>query len=265
MIGVFDSGYGGLAILRAINRALEEYSTIYFGDNAHAPYGDRGDEEILELTRHGVEVLFQKGCVVVVLGCNTASAAALRKLQQQWLPNVWSDRRILGILVPTVEAISVLPHERVGVLATQHTVATNAYEREIHKLNPNIQVTQYACNNLAGMIESLGADNESVQKEAARCVRALVSSSQPNAVLLGCTHYDFIADYIQSLLPPNTSLIRQPDIVAKSLQDYLSRHTEIASHIEKTGKRTYLTTGDPVEVSKKSMELLGESLIFSGV
>lgn len=265
MIGVFDSGYGGLTILQAIHRALPEYATIYLGDNDRAPYGDKTDEEILQFTRQGVEALFQKGCVVVILGCNTASAAALRHLQQEWLPHTYPDRRILGILVPTVEEISGSTNNRVAILATAHTVATNAYEREIHKLNPSIQVTQYACNNLAGMIESFGADGENVKQEAKRCVEDLFSHHSLNAILLGCTHYDFIADYIQSLLPKNTTLIRQPDIVAKSLQKYLSHHSEIASRIEKSGKRTYFTTGNPTEVSTKSTKLMGENIQFEGV
>ncbi len=263
MIGIFDSGYGGLTIARAIHQALPEYSTIYLGDNARAPYGERSDAEILEFTKQGVDTLFQKGCVLVILGCNTASAAALRILQQQWLPQAWPHKRILGILVPTVEAISSLPHERVGVLATAHTVGTGAYEREIHKLNPDIEVTQYACTNLAGMIESFGAEDENVQQEAKRCVGELVSPL--DAVLLGCTHYDFIAGYIASLLPPGTALIRQPDIVAKSIQDYLRRHPEIDSHIDKTGKRTYLTTGDPVEISAKSTQLMNETIEFTSI
>src|SRR3989338_1687705 len=272
MIGIFDSGYGGLTIARVIHQALPEYSTIYLGDNARAPYGERSDAEILEFTKQGVDTLFQRGCVLVILGCNTASAAALRILQQQWLPQMWPDKRILGILVPTVEAISSLPHEHVSVLATAHTVATNAYEREIHKLNSNIQVTQHACTNLAGMIESFGADDERVQESAKRCVDGFVSpparggagvGGSIDAVLLGCTHYDFVADYIQSLLPPETVLIRQPNIVAKSLQDYLFRHPEIDSCMDKTGNRTYLTTGNLTEVSIKSTRLLGEKTTFN--
>lgn len=260
MIGIFDSGYGGLSILQAIHRALPEYSTMYFGDNAHAPYGDKSDTEILGLTRQGVDTLFQKGCIIVILGCNTASAAALRRLQQEWLPSAWPDRRLLGILVPTVEAISVSLHSHVGVLATPHTVATAAYEREIHKLNPSIKVTQYACNNLAGMIERLGANNDAVQQEAKTCVEELIYS-HPSAILLGCTHYEYIADYIASLLPRDTTLIRQPNIVAQCLKQYLSRHPELDTRIEKTGKRRYLTTGDPKEVSRKSNNLMASDHI----
>lgn len=266
MIGVFDSGYGGLTILRAIHRALLEYSTMYLGDNAHAPYGVLSDEEILELTRRGVEILFQKGCTLVILGCNTASAAALHKLQQEWLPRAYPNNKILGIIVPTVEAISTTSHKTVGVLATSHTVATGAYETEIHNRNKDIKVVQYACSNLAGIIEKLGVENPRAHKEAKNHVeRFLALEPHPDAVLLGCTHYDLIAEYIRTLLPPNTQLIRQPEIVAKSLGEYLVRHPEIESQVEKTGKRVYFTTGNPEEVSKKSSELMGEPTVFTQI
>lgn len=265
MIGVFDSGYGGLTILRCITRALPKYSTTYFGDNARAPYGERSDEEILEYTRQGVDLLFQQGCILVVLGCNTASAAALRELQQEWLPVAYPDRRILGIVVPTIEAISILPHETVGVLATAHTVATNAYEREIHKLNPNIHVVQYACNNLAGMIEELGVEDEQVQQNAKKCVEGLLSLAVPNAILLGCTHYEFIAEYISSLIPEKVQLIRQPELVARSLADYLTRHSEIDARMTKEGGRKYLTSGEAVQVSGKSTQLMHEKIEFWGI
>jgi glutamate racemase len=265
MIGVFDSGYGGLTILQGIHCALPEYSTIYFGDNSRAPYGERSDEEIIEFTRQGVELLFQQGCIVVVLGCNTASAAALRKLQQEWLPHAYPDRRILGILVPTVEVISTLPHEKIGVLATAHTVATNAYEREIHKLNSNIEVIQYACNNLAGMIEVFGAEDERVQQDAEKCVYGLLSVAMPNAILLGCTHYEFIAEYISSLIPKETTVIRQPELVAESLMHYLARHPEIDARMTKEGKKIYLTSGNVGEVSTKSSNLMHEKIEFQEV
>lgn len=266
MIGVFDSGYGGLTILRAIHKALPEYSTMYLGDNAHAPYGVLSDEEILELTKKGVETVFKKGCSLVILGCNTASAAALRKLQQEWLPVTYPNNKILGIIVPTVEAISATAHTSVGVLATSHTVATGAYETEIHKRNKNIKVVQYSCHNLAGIIESLGVENPRAHKEAKYHVeKFLASEPNPEAVLLGCTHYDFVADYIQTLLPSNTQLIRQPDIVAKSLEEYLARHKEVAERIDTAGKRVYLTTGNPEQVSKKSSELMGEQIDFEPV
>jgi glutamate racemase len=267
MIGVFDSGYGGLTVLREITALLPDYSYVYYGDNAHAPYGPKSDEEILGLTKKGVEVLFHKGCDVVILGCNTASASALRKLQQKWLPVAYPDKKLLGIIVPTVEAMGEGAHKTIGVLATAHTVATGVYEVEANKRSMGTKVVQIACNNLAGMIEQYGADNDEVKKEASACVQNLLADANGefDAVLLGCTHYDFIADFIQQQLPEGIDLIRQPEIVAQSLRNYLDRHPEIEQKLDKTGSRTYFTTGNAEEVSRKSEDLIGEKISFSHI
>lgn len=266
MIGIFDSGYGGLTILDAIKRALPQYSYVYFGDNGHAPYGPKSDEEIFVLTKKGVETLFNKGCNLVILGCNTASASALRKLQQEWLPIQYPQKKILGIIVPTIEAMEGLAHDTVGVLATQHTVATGVYEIEANKRSMGTKVVQYACNNLAGMIEQYGATDEAVISEVRRCVADLLHQiPHPDAVLLGCTHYEFVAEAIAKLLPHGTNLIRQPEIVATSLKNYLERHPEIGQIVDKTGKRAYFTTGNPEEVSRTSEELMGEKISFIAI
>jgi glutamate racemase len=266
MIGIFDSGYGGLTILDAIKRALPQYSYVYFGDNGHAPYGPKSDEEILTLTKNGVEQLFQQGCELVILGCNTASASALRKLQQEWLPATHPDKKILGIIVPTIEAMEGLAHDTVGVLATQHTVATGVYEIEANKRNMGTKVVQQACNNLAGMIEQYGATDERVISEIEQCVAELLHQiPHPDAVLLGCTHYEFVAEAIAKLLPQSTNLIRQPGIVAASVADYLARHPEIEQKLGKTGETTYFTTGNPEEVSRKSSELTKGNRGFVGM
>ncbi len=266
MIGVFDSGYGGLTIFRELVAKFPEYSFMYLGDNAHAPYGNKSEADIIEYTKQGAEELFRRGCVLVILGCNTASAVALRQLQQEWLPNVWPDRKLLGIVVPTIEQITETRTPlSVGVLATGRTVASNAYEHEIQKRNSGITVTQVACNNLAGMIESLGTENTEVVREARACVQTLLKNGGVDAVLLGCTHYELIADSIASALPAITTLFHQPSIVAKSLKDYLMRHSEIDSRIGKTGERIYLTTGDPEIISRQSGMYVGEQVQFEGI
>ncbi|HSX25079.1 MAG TPA: glutamate racemase [Candidatus Andersenbacteria bacterium] len=263
MIGVFDSGYGGLPILDCIRKKLPQYSYVYLGDNAHAPYGPKTDEEIFELTKNGVEQLFEKGCTLVILACNTSSASALRKLQQEWLSITYPDKKILGIIVPTAEAVSDNNYKTIGILATQHTVNTNVYEQEIHKRNPNSSIIQQPCNNLAGLIEQYGAHDQRVLDEVKTCVSSLVSPSHNlDAVLLGCTHYELIADTIQKLLPESTILIRQPEIVAVSLQNYLERHPEIEKNLQKNSQCTYLTTGDPQQVSAKSSSLMQEEVVF---
>ncbi len=266
MIGVFDSGYGGLTIFRELVRTFPEYSFVYLGDNARAPYGNKSEEEIIEYTKQGVDELFRRGCVLVILGCNTASAVALRYLQQEWLSDAWPDRKLLGIVVPTIEQITSSGAPlRVGVLGTQRTVVSGAYEQEIQKRNPNITVTQAACSNLAGMIEELGSKNTEVVQEIQVCVQELLRKGDVDDVLLGCTHYELVADVIASVLPEGTKLFHQPSIVAKSLGDYLNRHAEIESRIQKEGKRLYLTTGVASEVSDQSELYMGERAIFEGI
>lgn len=269
VIGVFDSGYGGLTIFHELTKTFPEYSFTYLGDNARAPYGDKTVEEITEYTRQGVEELFNRGCVLVILGCNTASAVALRTLQQTWLPQHFPDRKLLGIVVPTIEQITgEEAGSYVGVLATQRTIDSGAYEHEIQKRNPGITVFQTACNNLAGAIEQQGAKSSEVHEEANACVAALLEKSAPHAlsgVLLGCTHYELIADTIVSALPAGTPLFHQPTIVAKSLQEYLSRHADIQSRITVGGERTYLTTGNAEEVTRHSQDFLGKEVKFTAV
>lgn len=274
MIGVFDSGYGGLTILDALKKTLPQYSYVYLGDNAHAPYGPKTDDEIFELTKQGVGQLFQKGCSLVILGCNTASASTLRKLQQEWLPNTHSNKKILGIIVPTAEAVSGHEYKTIGILATQHTVNTGVYEKEINKRNPEITIIDQACNNLAGLIEQYGADDERVEEEIKKCV---VPFSPPyeggvrgggsvvDAVLLACTHYELIAEKIQELLPGNTVLIRQPELVAQSLANYLDRHPELETNLQSSGTCQYFTTGNPEEVSQKSSQLMKERVAFQSL
>lgn len=263
MIGVFDSGFGGITILDAFRKLLPQYSYVYLGDNAHAPYGPKTDEEIFELTKQGVEQLFSKGCGLVILACNTASASALRRLQQEWLPRNYPDKKILGIIVPTAEAVCNHDYTTIGILATQHTVSTGVYEKEIQKRNLSISITDQACNNLAGIIEQYGADDDRVHAEIRECIGQLLTKiSNPDAVLLGCTHYELIADAIKKLLPQSTALIRQPDIVAQSLQQYLLRHTELDATLQTSGTCQYFTTGNPQEVSEKSSSLMKEEIVF---
>ncbi len=268
MIGVFDSGYGGLTIFRELIKQFPEHSFVYLGDNARAPYGNKTPEEITEYTKQGVDALLKKGCTLVILGCNTASAVALRELQQKWLPITWADRKLLGIVVPTIEQITETTSPiSVGILGTMRTIESHAYKHEIQKRNPNIFVYEYACIILAGIIETLGSKNTEVVHEAQKSVQALLDVAGSgggtlDAVLLACTHYELIADSIAAVLPNATKLYHQPSIVAKSLADYLQRHTEIDSQIDKTGKRIYLTTGNPEEVSQKSTDFIGETIAF---
>ena len=241
-----------MTIFGALTRELPEYDYIYFGDTKNAPYGEKTPDEIIELTCAGANFLFSKGATLVILGCNTASAVALRHLQQEWLPKQHPDKQVLGIVVPTIEQITgahwshtspiTTPISEdafvVGVLATPVTVESQAYPHEIHKRNKSIQVVQQACPGLADAIEREDT------KEIARLIQLYVKEllqKAPNvqAVLLGCTHYELVSDQISKQLGSKIRLYHQPGIVAESLKEYLGRHEEIQKGITATGKRVF--------------------------
>lgn len=281
MIGLFDSGYGGLTILHGILAALPAYSYIYLGDNARAPYGPRSADEIYTFTRQGVEYLFGEGCDLVILACNTASANALRRLQQELVATHHPDKRILGILVPTIEQITgvawkqtkqtvsaSLGRTTVGVLATPATVASGAYPVEIHKRNPSITVIQQACPGLVEAIEageSLEAIDSLLEKYFMLLEAQVSASASLSAVLLGCTHYALVANRIRNFLPPAVALYEQPSIVAKSLKKYLAAHPEIEQQFDRQGQQIFLTTGIDIDVSAHSSQYFGRQLTFRTV
>lgn len=276
MIGVFDSGYGGLTILRALVEQLPQYSFMYLGDNAYAPYGDRSADEITERTKLGVDFLFSQGAQIVILGCNTASAAALRELQQAWLPQNYPTQRLLGILVPTIEQITGADWRNtrpittpisdaafsVGVLATLATVNTQAYPREIHKRNASIHVTQIACAGLVDAIEQDSRENIAVLVD--KYVQELKNETpELHAVLLGCTHFELIAPQIASRLPNGVYLYHQPTMTAKSFAYYLEKHSTLTRRLETSEGRLFFTTGDPEYIQRHSTRYFGEQVEFS--
>lgn len=276
MIGVFDSGHGGLTILRALVRHLPDRDFVYLGDHAHAPYGERAPAEILDLTRTAVAALFGQGCRLVILACNTAAAIALRTLQQEWLPRVAPNHRILGVLVPTVEgvtgvpwAVESSPASRVraprllAVFATRRTVASNAYPEEICKRAPEIAVAQHACPGLVHLIES-GAARAELRDAVHGHVAALLDSlngRKPDAVMLGCTHYPLVADLFGEALPAGIEVVAQPELVALSLGDYLRRRPAIDESAGR-GQVRFLTTGDAKTVSRLASAFYGEPAHF---
>lgn len=275
MIGIFDSGFGGLTILRAVIAEMPQYSYMYFGDNAHAPYGEKTEEEIIDLTKEGTEFLFAQGAQVVILGCNTASAAALRHLQQTWLPARYPTRRLLGIIVPTIEQVTGADwrHQNpittpissavlsIGVLATPATVASGAYPREIHKRNQSLRVVQQECPGLADAIE---AEDMPRAEELIRTYIGKLQSQAPDvhAVLLGCTHYELMSDRIASLLPSNTTLYHQPSIVARSFASYVRKNTSLFPEAGPVSRNQFFTTGDPEEVSRVASRYFGTPVRF---
>lgn len=261
MIGVFDSGVGGLTVLRVLVARFPRQSFLYLGDHAHVPYGNRPAAEIVELTRRGVEALFQRGCGLVLLGCNTATAVAARQLQQTWLPaSPWrGDHNVIGIVAPTVEAATQTPWavtspqypqkfntDLIAVFGTTRTIASNVYAEEIRKRCPRVRVVQQDCPGLAGAIE-LRAPHAELDRLVADAVHRLmrqVPETPPDRAILGCTHFPLVEENFRRHLPAATRLLSQPGIVADSLEDYLERHPRYADSAP-TGSVTLLTTGDP--------------------
>lgn len=254
MIGVFDSGYGGLTILRQIRSLLPEYDYLYLGDNARAPYGTRSFDVVYQYTLEAVRALFERGCQLIILACNTASAKALRSIQQNDLQSLAPDRRVLGVIRPTVEVVDQLTRSRhVGVLATQGTILSHSYELEIHKLNPDIAVTGVACPMWVPLVEhgeydSPGADYF-VKKRIDEVMRL---DPRIDTLLLACTHYPLLMNKIVKHTPPGVRVIAQGDYVAAALQNYLLRHPEMDNRLSRGGTVRFLTTEDPQKFTESA-------------
>lgn len=243
-IGVFDSGYGGLTILHGIRQLLPDYDYIYLGDNARAPYGSRSFDIVYQFTRQAVLKLFSMGCHLVILGCNTASAKALRSIQQRDLPKLDPARRVLGVIRPTAEIIGTLTKTRhVGILATEGTIRSESYNLEIKKLWPDITVTGVACPLWVPIIENNEADspgaNYFVKKRIDHIMRL---DPKIDALILGCTHYPILMPKIMKYVPNGVRIVPQSEYVADSLKDYLHRHPEMDEKCTKGATAQYYTT-----------------------
>ncbi len=241
MIGVFDSGFGGLTIFKRLVKKLPKYDYIYLGDSARAPYGNRSQGLIFEFTKEAVEHLFKTGCQLIILACNTASAEALQKIQQEYLLRSYPDRRVLGVIRPTVEeAVKLTKNNRIGVIGTKGTISSGAYIRELQKLNPKIKVFQQACPLLVPIIE-VGEHNwERTDLILKKYLKPLLNK-KIDTLILGCTHYPIIKNKIKKIVG-NIKLVSQEEIIGAKLSDYLKRHPETEQKIGKTGKRIFLTT-----------------------
>ena len=228
-IGIFDSGYGGLTILHGIRQLLPEYDYMYLGDNARAPYGSRSFEVVYQFTRQAVLRLFERGCHLVILGCNTASAKALRSIQQRILPELAPDRRVLGIIRPTAEIIGQLTKTRhVGILATEGTIRSKSYNMEIQKLWPDITVSGQACPLWAAIVEANEADSPGADYFVKKRIDQLMRLDPDiDAIVLGCTHYPLLMSSIVAHVPQHVRIVPQGQYVAASLSDYLQRHPEM--------------------------------------
>lgn len=246
-IGVFDSGYGGLTILREVRRRLPDYDYLYLGDNARAPYGTRSFDIVYEFTRQAVEELFSRGCHLVILACNTASAKALRTIQQHVLPITDPDRRVLGVIRPTVEILGKVSLTRhIGLLATPGTVMSHSYAMEIEKIYPGMCITEKACPMWVPLVETGEADGPGadyfVKKYVDECMAA---DPDIDTLILGCTHYPLLLDKIRQYTPQNVRILPQGELVAESLADYLRRHPAMERECTKEGSVEFLTTESP--------------------
>ncbi len=265
MIGVFDSGHGGLTVLRALVARFPAVPFIYLGDHANVPYGNRPSEDVVNLTRTGVERLFSHGARLVLLGCNTATCVAARTLQQDWLPNAsWPGRNILGIVAPTVEAATQTPWavstpqypqkyntDIVAVFGTTRTITSYVYPEEIKKRCPKVTVVQQIASDLAGAIEEArpAKDLDAIVKRAVDGLLQQTSGVAPHRAILGCTHFPLVEDAFRRHLPQSTRILSQPEIVADSLEDYLTRHPEYVGQREAGTLPRLLTTGDRLATS----------------
>ena len=257
-IGVFDSGYGGLTILSKIREALPEYDYIYLGDNARTPYGTRSFEIVYEFTLQAVNKLFEMGCHLVILACNTASAKALRTIQMNDLPNIDPDRRVLGVIRPTAECIGSMTQTRnVGILATAGTIKSESYPLEVHKLFEDIKVSGEACPMWVPLVENNEANGEGADFFIHKYIDNLLAKDrQIDTLVLGCTHYPILLPKIQKFIPQGVKVVAQGEYVATSLKDYLHRHPEMDMKCTREGKcRFYTTEAEDKFIESASMFL----------
>jgi glutamate racemase len=258
-IGIFDSGYGGLTVFRDIAKELPEYDYIYLGDNARAPYGPRDFDSIYAYTLECVRYLFEQGCHLVILACNTASAKALRSIQQRDLPSIDPHRRVLGVIRPTAEVVGLMTQNgHIGILATQGTVISDSYPIEIAHFFPHLVVSQLACPMWVPLVENNEHDGPGADYFVKKSLTALFrQDAKIDSVVLGCTHYPLLLPKIREYMPADVRIISQGEIVAKGLADYLKRHPDMAVKCRKGGQVRYCTTESAASFDAKAAIFLG--------
>lgn len=261
-IGVFDSGYGGLTVLKEIVAKLPTYDYIYLGDNSRAPYGNRSFETVYQYTLQAVEWFFKQGCPLVILACNTASAKALRTIQQNDLPKIAPDRRVLGVIRPTTEVVGQYSKTRkVGVLATNGTVQSNSYVIEIHKFFPDIEVIQEACPMWVPLVENNEHESHGADYFIKKNIHQLLKQEPLiDTILLACTHYPLLLKKITEYTPVDITILTQGAIVANSLADYLHRHPEMETRLTKNTNRTFYTTDAAADFNKNAATFYGQDV-----
>lgn len=266
-IGIFDSGYGGLTILHGIRQLLPQYDYLYLGDNARTPYGTRSFDVVYEFTRQAVIRMFEMGCQLVILGCNTASAKALRSIQQNDLPKLDAQRRVLGVIRPTAEVIGSLTRTRhVGIFATEGTIKSESYTLEIHKLFPDIKVSGVACPFWVPLVEYNEADSPGADYFVKKRIDQLLRlDPEIDTVILGCTHYPLLLPKIHKYMPRGIRIISQGEYVAEALKDYLERHQDMEQRCTKGGMTHYLTTENPDKFREQAQLFLHEPVTVENI
>lgn len=266
-IGIFDSGYGGLTILHGIRQLLPQYDYLYLGDNARAPYGTRSFDVVYEFTRQAVVRLFEMGCHLVILGCNTASAKALRTIQQNDLPQLDPQRRVLGIIRPMAEVIGSLTHSRhIGIFATEGTIKSKSYDLEIRKFFPDIQVSGVACPFWVPLVEYNEADSPGADYFVKKRVDQLLRmDAEIDTIILGCTHYPLLLPKIHKYIPRGIRILSQGEYVADALQHYFQRHPAIEQRCTQGGEVHYLTTENPEKFKESAQLFLHEPVEVSNI
>lgn len=259
-IGIFDSGYGGLTVFRSIKDKLPQYDYIYLGDNARAPYGNRSFETVYEYTWQCVQWFFGQGCPLVILACNTASAKALRTIQQKDLPQTAGNKRVLGVIRPTAEVIGhYTKSKKVGILGTKGTINSQSYIIEIRKFFADVEVFQTACPQLVPLIENKDYDTDAAGYFVKHYTDNLFAQDADiDTVLLACTHYPILMDEFKKYAPQGTTILAQGDLVADSLNDYLHRHPEMETQLSKNGKMEFYTTDDAGDFDDQATVFFGE-------
>lgn len=273
MIGIFDSGFGGLAVFKDIAKLLPEYNYIYLGDSARAPYGCRSQDIIYRFSKDAIDFLFEKGCELIIVACGTASSEALRKLQQEYLPNKYPDRRILGIIRPLAEeAAKTTRFGQIGVVGTTSTMESNSFVRELKKADSerrlnlqtggststNLEIHQKACPLLVPLIEEGWVKKPETKMILKKYLREL-KQKRVDTLILGCTHYSLLFKDFKRVMGKNCNVLDSGDIISKSLKNYLERHAEIESKLKKEGKKVFYTTDDAVAFERLGSKFLGES------
>lgn len=261
-IGVFDSGYGGLTVLKELAKALPQYDYLYLGDNARAPYGSRSFESVYQYTLQCVKWLFDNNCSLVIVACNTASAKALRTIQQNDLPKMDDSKRVLGVIRPTAEVIgNYSPHKSIGVMGTEGTVRSESYLIEIKKFFPDVKIYQQACPIWVPLIENNEYDNEGADYFIKKYIDVLLEQSTGiDTILLACTHYPLLVPKIEQFLPGGIKLVSQGEIVANALKDYLKRHPEMDEKCSKGGDITLYTTDNTDDFDRHTSTFFGKAI-----